>query len=640
MLVGIAQRSALPHKTKHTSRLATNHQPRVQSAPRLVGIPNCTSCAFSYVSSVYPIRRGLLILPTMYRSRSKVRLSTMRRAVWIGGLLVTLLGAQTVSALEPCPDGCSGHGHCQAGRCRCDRGFTGPSCSAAEPAACPHACSAHGICNGEGGCLCDEGYAGVDCGRAVSRICPLNCAGHGLCVHGGLCLCRPGFTGEACTEVSLRNSRGCPHNCSGRGICTGGSCICAAGFGGLGCEMVLSSLPDGSGSGGQIDVSVGCPSGCSGHGRCIFEAGRSVFSCRCDAGWDGAACSSLDVRHQGCQTGCSGHGVCVDARCLCDDGFGGADCSEQLARPGCPLGCSGHGECRAGGIDAGPLPGVRPFSPHAAGLCVCDAGMAGEACAVGVSTAPACPAGCSGHGLCRNSGCACEAGFGGEDCGVVCPGRCSGHGSCSEEGTCECEPGYWGDLCQVSSECHNACSGRGECRPSHTSDALTRAAEEAAAHARAALAVALAAHTNVEEVTVSATAAANRAAAAAEAAAEAAAPRCLCAPGWAGAPDCSVRDDTCPVGCSGHGRCVDGACVCDADWHGMHCASSTSAARALALQLAEPWRVSRALPRCPQDCSGHGMCLAGLCYCDEGFDGPTCVVEEESRAAGVERRTE
>ena len=132
----------------------------------------------------------------------------------------------------------------------------------------------------------------------------------------------------------------------------------------------------------------------------------------------------------------------------------------------CPLGCSGRGECRAAPPAAGALPGVRqsaraslaaraaarllfysmdpaqystalppappPASPR--GVCVCRAASFGAGCEEtddAGAAAGACPSLCSGHGLCREQGCACEAGYGGDDCGVACPDECNGNGRCA-----------------------------------------------------------------------------------------------------------------------------------------------------------------------------------------------------------------
>ena len=38
--------------------------------------------------------------------------------------------------------------------------------------------------------------------------------------------------------------------------------------------------------------------------------------------------------------------------------------------------------------------------------------------------------------------------------------------------------------------------------------------------------------------------------------------------------------------------------------------------------------------RCPGDCSGHGFCDTGECYCEEGFTGLDCAQGESGDAPG------
>ncbi|XP_058556379.1 tenascin-N isoform X3 [Neofelis nebulosa] len=121
---------------------------------------------------------------------------------------------------------------------------------------------------------------------------------------------------------------------------------------------------------------------CSGHGTFSPE----TCGCRCEQGWEGAACE-----RPACPGACSGHGRCVDGRCECDAPYVGIDC----AYPACPENCSGHGVC------------VR-------GACRCHEDFTSEDC-----SERRCPGDCSGHGFCDTGECYCEEGFSGPDCAQV-----------------------------------------------------------------------------------------------------------------------------------------------------------------------------------------------------------------------------
>uniref|UniRef100_A0AAY4AA87 Tenascin R (restrictin, janusin) n=1 Tax=Denticeps clupeoides TaxID=299321 RepID=A0AAY4AA87_9TELE len=74
---------------------------------------------------------------------------------------------------------------------------------------------------------------------------------------------------------------------------------------------------------------------------------------------------------------------------------------------------------------------------------------------------------------------------------------------------------------------------------------------------------------------------------------------CVCDEGWTG-KNCS--EPRCPDNCSGQGVCMDGECVCDRDFAGENCSE----------------------PRCPGDCSDRGLCIDGECVCEEAYTGEDC----------------
>ena len=148
--------------------------------------------------------------------------------------------------------------------------------------------------------MCDPGFTGDRCD--IEQTCPYGCHNQGEC-WGGRCLCFPGFEGEDCSNLIA-----CPEDCSSHGMCVHGMCFCDMGFGGDACELAIP-----------------CPNECSHHGIC------SHSRCFCDAGYGGDDCSE-QVR---CPISkglvCAGRGVCVLGSCVCVAGISGIDCTQVLS---------------------------------------------------------------------------------------------------------------------------------------------------------------------------------------------------------------------------------------------------------------------------------------------------------------------
>ncbi|KAL5267294.1 hypothetical protein ACHWQZ_G004363 [Mnemiopsis leidyi] len=140
------------------------------------------------------------------------------------------------------------------------------------------------------------------------------------------------------------------------------------------------------------------------------------------------------------------HGTCVNNKCVCNPGYSGESCQDEIK---CPGDCSGRGACKEG-------------------RCVCDSGWVGDECHV------TCPEGYHGnqcnlkcictHGNCNHvtGDCTCFAGWTGLKCDAVCPNStwgqdckntcsdCTVHGTCDPQtGECNCSIGWFGKLCQV-----------------------------------------------------------------------------------------------------------------------------------------------------------------------------------------------
>ncbi|KAL6728566.1 hypothetical protein Aduo_010328 [Ancylostoma duodenale] len=260
------------------------------------------------------------------------------------------------------------------------------------------------------------------------------------------------------------------------------------------------------------------------------------------------------------------------------------------------------------------------------GRCRCAAGYTGEAC-----EEPVCPVVCSGNGVFSGGVCVCKTGFKGKECDVHAHwceiADCSGHGRCGDEGVCHCERGWTGDGCELRACPHPTCSDRGVCVDG----------------------------------------------------------RCYCADGWRGV-DCATpvveptqmveRNPTIvaalvpavelipattptekprqvsreldrqklpepskiirpPPNCNNRGKFVAGVCRCNQGWEGVECEREVCppcqhGVCMNGLCVCETgWSGDLCdQAECPIGCLEHGKCLKnGTCVCDKGWNGDNCYME-------------
>jgi hypothetical protein len=350
------------------------------------------------------------------------------------------------------------------GSVKCREGYAGAHCDIP----CPD-CQ-YGKCNlDDGTCDCFDGYTGSLC----DLTCPGRCSGlNGVCMQVGsqpVCDCYPGFTGEDCsleccvegrgTELGsvhgkcTSNEAGCscfeevipldmpselvsdvPFNgvgwqgpdcdchenvtCGGRGRCVEGRCICTANFQGLRCDICAD---DRIGPFCQYDRWQ-CPSEDESHGEFVPVNSHGGYGCKCNSGFKGARCE-----------GCIEDAYPKEGDDMCTYIIPGSLCHSGVVKPlysgtGDMCNCLSHFDVESD-------------------CAVCVEGWFGPDCDI------ECGSDCTrtgGQCLLSGPGCVCPRGkkFDGTECVTCGAGDCS-NGECID-GRCQCDPGFYGDLCDIS----------------------------------------------------------------------------------------------------------------------------------------------------------------------------------------------
>lgn len=367
--------------------------------------------------------------------------------------------------------------HGSPGTVECKEGFAGEHCQYV----CPDC--VYGSCSDTGTCDCFDGYAGELC----DLTCPNRCSGlNGLCTEvddAPVCECYPGFTGDDCSLECCVNGRGtdlgtvhgtcratggcdckaesipapvaydleyngvgwqgaecdCHENvtCGGRGVCGAEGCECAPQFQGARCDVCAD---DKIGPFCEYDRWQ-CPSAEDSHGEFVPINSRGDYACKCNVGFEGEHCES-----------------CTSTAYPKSDTDTGVDmCTFIIPDRLCHTGT------------------VRPSYDGTGDTCQCPPGFdVVKDCASCYAPwyGPECTIKCSdacreSGGVCSNAGpgCVCPKGRSVEDGpdGQVCV-SCSGddcnHGECID-GQCRCDPGYYGDKCDITPPVYNdkVCNG-------------------------------------------------------------------------------------------------------------------------------------------------------------------------------------
>nr|XP_034336472.1 uncharacterized protein LOC105332975 isoform X2 [Crassostrea gigas] len=430
------------------------------------------------------------------------------------GACTCLMGYQGRQCQDPCPPGkygvgckldceCSSHTECdnKIGACYCKNGFTGPTCDRPCPQGffgrnCsePCHCTEHGSCNPvDGVCVCDPGWTEELCGEPCDPYtfgvdCTLSCdCNNSPCDSvTGECNCNAGRTGSKCQEdcpyqkygEGCHQFCGCPQGCDP----VTGDCTCPPGFFGIHCEFPCTNGAYGKNCQSRCQCVMNQTASCDNrYGFCTCKDGFVGSRCEhpCPIGFYGASCNKTCplCQHSAPCNPTSGNCICPpgwsgqNCEVPCPSGFYGPNCGQR-----CPI-------CNPGVCD--PTTG-RCICQDKTSLCKCPSGYHGDSCQNTCQCV---------HGYCGlNGSCVCDKGWKGTLCNTPClnpdasgsPGALSCtpacpnciHGRCHfNEDVCLCDAGFYGRNCdqnckalEYGPDCIYQCD---QCVHSNSCDSIT-----------------------------------------------------------------------------------------------------------------------------------------------------------------------
>ncbi|XP_033098111.1 uncharacterized protein LOC117102011 isoform X2 [Anneissia japonica] len=171
-----------------------------------------------------------------------------------------------------------------------------------------------------------------------------------------------------------------------------------------------------------------CYPGCKNDGRCNYHTG----TCLCNIGFSGQYCEQ-----NLCDEPCRFGGRCVAKNhCSCPYGF-----LPPFCRPVCDPPCYNDGEC--------------VYKDQ----CSCKQGWKGPNCLT-----PICKDYCLNGGRCVGPDhCTCRSGYTGDNCETpICRPACENGGECVSPYFCKCKPGTKGQRCHIT-YCERFCRNGGKC---------------------------------------------------------------------------------------------------------------------------------------------------------------------------------